>query len=149
MPVPQQVPGAQQSAEAWVQLQRLARLRASGQHRPLTDDEQKSLDEQQPCLHCQGYHSRYCPRVRTLEWHSNGLLARVEYWPGDQIDWTGVVFSDQGEDEPDGMIAVDRDDLKLALSPYSRLKVLDWPTWRSQREAAERLEDAALQEDGA
>jgi hypothetical protein len=131
--------GTQQLAEAMAQLQRLSRLRSTQQRRPLTEDEQRTLDEQQPCMHCGGYHARACPRVKLLEWHPNGHLAKAEYWPDDQVDWEDVIFPDQGEDESDGMVAVARELLDRALSPYGRLQILNWPTWKSQREAAEEI----------
>lgn len=33
-----------------------------------------------PCAHCQGFHQRYCPRVRELRYHPGGELAAVVFW---------------------------------------------------------------------
>src|ERR1044071_70813 len=52
----------------------------------LTPELAEALAKQQPCLHCLGYHKRYCPRVRKLRYHPApsggelGPLAEVLYW---------------------------------------------------------------------
>jgi hypothetical protein len=99
-PAPQQpsVPGVE--AGAWNQVERLAAARrAAGSHRPLTDEELARLDrmEGDRCFYCTGFHAKYCPRVREIEFHPNGNLARVAYWHDNQVDWSGVVFDNPPE----------------------------------------------------
>ncbi len=33
------------------------------------------------CTYCGSIHAHTCPRVRAMEYHPNGTLARVEFWP--------------------------------------------------------------------
>ncbi len=33
------------------------------------------------CTYCGNIHAHTCPRVRAMEYHPNGALARVEFWP--------------------------------------------------------------------
>lgn len=45
-----------------------------------------------PCSHCGGRHARACPRVRQMQFHPNGALAGVTFWPdgkwsGDHVLW--------------------------------------------------------------
>lgn len=84
-------PGPQESVVALRQLQQLA---AHRRPRAMTDAEVEELGDEQTCMHCGGFHSRACPRVRSVEWHPNGNLAKVEYWSHAEIDWSGVLFSD-------------------------------------------------------
>lgn len=37
----------------------------------------------QPCGYCGGYHLAVCPRVKAIEYHPNGMVARVEF----HADW--------------------------------------------------------------
>jgi hypothetical protein len=44
------------------------------------------------CIHCGGAHARACPRVKRLEFHTNGNLSVAEFWqpgtwPEDQVQW--------------------------------------------------------------
>jgi len=32
-----------------------------------------------PCPHCGMYHNTTCPRIRAIEYHSNGSVKRVEF----------------------------------------------------------------------
>ena len=91
--------GQQQEAiAAMMRLQLLSRQRAAG--RSLTEDEIKDLEESDAkCSHCGGYHVRACPRVRKIEFHQNGLIASVEFWPYGEVDWSHVAFEDQGPDD--------------------------------------------------
>ena len=39
-----------------------------------------------PCPWCSGpwnqvYHSGVCPRVRAIDYHPNGMIKRIEFWP--------------------------------------------------------------------
>lgn len=48
--------------------------------------------EQQVCQHCKGVHSRKCPAVAEIEYHTDGAVKRVSYfrhgqWPTDQVLW--------------------------------------------------------------
>jgi hypothetical protein len=81
----------------------LARLSARrSQTRALTDDEVAELDEAGgKCTYCGGYHpARGCPRVKRLEFHPSGVVAAVEFWRDDEINWEGVVWADAGGDDP-------------------------------------------------
>jgi hypothetical protein len=111
--VTQPVPGVRNAspAEALTRLGRLAADRQRELRRPLTDEELTTLEEQQPCMHCGGHHSRSCPRVKRIAWHPQGKLAEVEYWPSQDVDWDAVVFEDQGDDGPPPTL----DDLLQAL----------------------------------
>lgn len=98
MPPVQSAPGDQAGAvSAMLHLARLSAARMQG--RSLTEDELKQLDEVAPCTECGGFHVRNCPRVKRLAYHPNGTLSEVEYWRHDEIDWTGVIFEDQGEND--------------------------------------------------
>ena len=44
------------------------------------------------CQHCGGAHARACPRVKRLEWHPNGELAAVEFWPEGAWSTDGVLW---------------------------------------------------------
>lgn len=72
-------------------LQRLAQLR-----RPLgmTEEQAAELEDDDRCIYCLGFHRRACPKVRSLDFHPNGNLARVVYFRADEIDWSGVLFDD-------------------------------------------------------
>jgi hypothetical protein len=123
------VPGVQGAspAEAFRRLDQLRMQRVRELGRPLTSDELKSLEAEQPCPDCGGHHARACPRVKSHSWHSNGHPASVEYWPPDLVDWGGVVFEDQGEDAPGGLV-LDRNaqvDLALLLAVLDEPPVVD------------------------
>lgn len=47
---------------------------------------------QQACQHCGGVHSRKCPAVAEVEFHADGKVKRVAYfphgqWPADDVLW--------------------------------------------------------------
>ena len=46
-----------------------------------TTEGEWELFKAQRCSHCGGAHARACPRVKRMEWHPNGQLAAVEFWP--------------------------------------------------------------------
>ena len=51
-----------------------------------------TLFDQRKCQHCQGLHSRKCPAIAEIEYHSDGTVKRVAYfphgaWPADQVLW--------------------------------------------------------------
>jgi hypothetical protein len=60
-----------------------------------TDDEILEIwriFEASRCDHCGGGHARACPKVRRFEFHQNGNLAVVEFWPAgkwpdDAVQW--------------------------------------------------------------
>lgn len=92
-------PDPKESGQNLQKLQQLAALRDEAAHRALTEDEQAELETLQVsgCMHCGGIHARACPRVRRVVFNpQTGALVEVEYWPGNKIDWTGVVFEDVG-----------------------------------------------------
>lgn len=64
--------------------------------RQLSDTEVEDLSQQSACTYCRGYHVRACPKLKRISFHSNGNTAEVEFWPPAEVDWTGVVFLDQG-----------------------------------------------------
>jgi hypothetical protein len=33
----------------------------------------------QPCGWCGNYHLGFCPRIKTIEYHENGLTKRIEF----------------------------------------------------------------------
>lgn len=81
-------------------LQRLSYLRAQATHRELSEAEQDELSEEPQCIHCGGFHVRACPRVKRIAFHpQSAKIVEVEYWPSDQVDWTGVVFTDTADEE--------------------------------------------------
>ena len=45
--------------------------------------------EQQACRFCRSLHSGHCPAVREIEYHPDGRVARVSYWP--KWDDSGVL----------------------------------------------------------
>ncbi len=52
------------------------------------------------CQWCQGVHFRACPRVRELEYHENGSVRRVRFWPEGEYDdsdviWPELIFTDE------------------------------------------------------
>jgi len=102
------------SADNMRTLQRLSYLRTQAGHRELTEGEQDELAEETTCIHCGGFHVRACPRVKRIAFHpQSAKVVEVEYWSSDQIDWTGVVFTDTAsEEEWDGNVPVP---LTLAL----------------------------------
>lgn len=89
----------EQKRAAEAAMRHLARLSAARNVvRQATTEELDELDELgASCVHCGGFHVRACPRVRRIEWHPNGVMAAVEFWPDDRINWEGVIFEDQGD----------------------------------------------------
>lgn len=67
------------------------------------------LWDQRKCQHCQGLHSRKCPAVSEIEYHSDGAVKRVAYfahgqWPADQVLWledvqTAAAWHDAGGEQ--------------------------------------------------
>ena len=58
--------------------------------------------EKQKCQHCHGVHTRACPRVAEIEYHPDGRVARVVYWPHgswpeDEVLWLEDVQEAAGE----------------------------------------------------
>lgn len=54
----------------------------------------------QRCTHCGGAHTRACPRVRRLEFHPNGQLAAVEFWPDGKWPTDGLLWPEDLPPEP-------------------------------------------------
>jgi hypothetical protein len=79
--------------ESFVALRQLQQLSAR-RPRAMTEKEIEALADEPSCMHCGGWHSRACPRIRAVEWHPNGNLAKVEYWPFAEVNWDGVLFDD-------------------------------------------------------
>ena len=60
-----------------------------------------------PCQTCGGLHARSCPRVRSVEYTSQGdsiLIRKVEYWPDGRWSVEGIFWPEQlpplpGEDQ--------------------------------------------------
>ena len=137
MPSPASQPGMPESAQNWATIQRLAQIREAAQHRPLTAEEQAELDNEAPCIHCGGFHSRACPRVRRIVFRQGGQgVQEVEYFLASEIDWTGVVFEDVGDAAEDTSIpSADIETVnewaasKLALPPEVRAAALRITAW--------------------
>lgn len=54
--------------------------------------------EQQKCQHCGGLHVRNCPRVKEVEYHADGSVKRVSYWPHGEWPEDQVLFLDDVQD---------------------------------------------------
>ena len=51
-----------------------------------------------PCQTCGGLHARSCPRVRSVEYTSQGdniLIRKVEYWPDGRWSTDGIFWPEQ------------------------------------------------------
>lgn len=44
------------------------------------------------CQWCQGIHFRACPRVESIEYHDNGHVKKVQYWPAGAYDDSDTVY---------------------------------------------------------
>ena len=53
-----------------------------------------------PCIHCGGIHLRACRRVRRAEWHVDGTLLKVWYWPDGKWDESEIQWPEDAY-EPD------------------------------------------------
>lgn len=53
------------------------------------------------CDHCGGAHSRACPRVRRIEFHQNGTVLSVEFWPSGKWPEDGVIWPENLPPDPD------------------------------------------------
>lgn len=53
------------------------------------------------CEHCQGVHSRACPRVKRIVYDENRRVAEVEYWPDAAWPKEHVIFYDTPEMQAD------------------------------------------------
>lgn len=51
------------------------------------------------CTHCGGRHTRACPRVKRLQFHPNGQLAAVEFWPAGKWDDSDIIWQEDLIDE--------------------------------------------------
>lgn len=128
-------------------MRHLGRLSDQRARSRLTDKQREELEQgDDACSHCGGYHARACPRVRRIEFHPNGVVGSVEFWRHDQIDWTGVVWTDDADDDAD----TDRD-LHTLLSWLTDNKISRMPDQVATaarrlllwRESAVQSEDAA------
>lgn len=54
--------------------------------------ERQARYETMRCQYCQGVHFRACPRVRSLRYHENGQLARVDFWRQGEFDEAGTIW---------------------------------------------------------
>jgi hypothetical protein len=69
----------------------------------LTPDEAAEMWRQykkRACNHCGGSHVRACPRVRQLEFHENGRLKSVTFWPRGQWSDEGILWPEDIPGEP-------------------------------------------------
>lgn len=61
--------------------------------------------EAQSCQHCHGLHVRNCPAVSEIEYHPDGKVSRVVYfphgqWPADGVLWLeDVIEAAQADDD--------------------------------------------------
>jgi len=53
------------------------------------------------CDHCGAAHARACPRIRRIEFHQNGTLAAVEFWPDGRWPQDGLMWPDALPPEPE------------------------------------------------
>lgn len=54
-----------------------------------------------PCVHCGGVHLRACRRVKSAEWHVDGTLLKVEYWPDGKWDEDNIAWPEEAYDDDD------------------------------------------------
>jgi hypothetical protein len=52
--------------------------------------------DKQRCPHCLGLHSRKCPAVEEIEYHGDGRVQRVKYWP--EWDESAVLWREDLEE---------------------------------------------------
>lgn len=57
----------------------------------------KTLFEKKKCQHCLGLHTSKCPAVAEIEYHPDGKVMRVVYfphgsWPADEVLWLEEVI---------------------------------------------------------
>lgn len=110
------MPSAPTPGDSIMALQQLRQLSAQrNRGRPATDSELKELEDEPACLHCGGFHSRACPRVRSVSWHPTGVIAQVVYWPWDKVDWSGVLWEDVTDTGPSVLLADLEDDLNILI----------------------------------
>jgi len=70
----------------------------------LTPDEAReawALFREHRCEHCGAAHSRACPRVRRLQFHENGRIASVEFWPDGKWPDIGLQWPEDLPPDPD------------------------------------------------
>lgn len=116
------MPGQQEALTNMRHLQELASQRRNS--RPATPEEIEALDDAQggKCNHCGGYHVRACPRIKRIEWHSNGHIAVVEFWADNEVNWSGVIFEDEAEDNGPYLLLQDvEDDIQLLVDAVRRI----------------------------
>lgn len=53
------------------------------------------------CKHCGGIHARACPRIKKMNFHSNGSLAEVEFWSDGQWSDDNVVWPEEIPEFPE------------------------------------------------
>lgn len=51
------------------------------------------------CEYCGGFHLRNCRRVKVMEWHPDGTLRRVVFWPDGGWDDSEVIWPEDVFDE--------------------------------------------------
>lgn len=47
------------------------------------------------CVHCGHYHDGRCPLIKSIEYHSNGNIKKIEYWA--PTDWAHKQSERKGE----------------------------------------------------
>lgn len=63
------------------------------------------VEGREACIHCGGIHLRACRRVKRAEWHPDGSLLKVWYWPDGSWSeantvWPEEIYDDEPEEEP-------------------------------------------------
>lgn len=82
-------------AGRWL-LGRRAWLRRLRDRPPLTRDELADFTDADRCRHCGGYHLRFCPKVKRMNFAANGALVEVEFWPS--YDESAIIWPEQVEE---------------------------------------------------
>lgn len=81
----------------------MAELALAAEPEPFTPEEAAeawAAYKTRRCQHCGGAHVRACPRVRRLEFHPNGQLAAVEFWPDGKWPQDGLIWPETLPPEP-------------------------------------------------
>lgn len=66
------------------------------------DDARTIFGKGEQCIHCGGIHARACPRISTLEWHTDGNLIKVSYWPENRWSDDTIIFPEDVYGDDDG-----------------------------------------------
>jgi transcriptional regulator with XRE-family HTH domain len=84
--------------EAWNYWIALKQLLPKDDEETLTEEERRNViahfEAGETCKHCFGIHARACPRVKSLQYHPEGALAKVEFWADEEWPKENVLFRD-------------------------------------------------------